>query len=276
MTRSARKTTTTAPEMTVELVNPELAQDWLGRNACIRNLRRGIVNAYARDMAAGEWAFTGEPIKFDLTGSLIDGQHRLHALVKSDSTLSLAVFRNIDPSAVHVMDSGARRTAGDALKFQGYKTPTLLASAAGMVLTEGSTKRRGLTHSEILGVVEADPSIPFIVDEVLPKLRMSQLTTGTVAFYAYWRLHQVDAAAAVAFFDALSSLAGQDQNSPILALHRRLYRAEHTVGRGSWAYRQECLALIFEAWNAWRRGQKRVKLSVIVGAYGRIQVPEPI
>src|SRR5882724_1382024 len=164
VTRSARKTTTTAPEMTVELVNPELAQDWLGRNACIRNLRRGIVNAYARDMAAGEWAFTGEPIKFDLTGSLIDGQHRLHALVKSDSTLSLAVFRNIDPSAVHVMDSGARRTAGDALKFQGYKTPTLLASAAGMVLTEGSTKRRGLTHSEILGVVEADPSIPFIVD----------------------------------------------------------------------------------------------------------------
>lgn len=275
MTRSVRKTTT-APAMTVELVNPETAQTWLGRNACIRNLRRGIVNSYARDMEAGLWAFTGEPIKFDLTGALIDGQHRLHALVKSDVTLSLAVFRNIDPSAVHVMDSGARRTAGDALKFQGYKTPTLLASAAGMVLTEGGSKRRGLTHSEILAAVEADPSIPYIVDEVLPKLRMSQLTTGSVAFYAYWRLHQVDDQAAVAFFDALSSLAGQEPGSAILALHRRLYRAEHSVGRGSWLYRQECLALIFDAWNAWRRGEKRVRLSVIVGAYGRIQVPDPI
>ena len=41
----------------------------------------------ARDMKAGHWRLTHQGIAFDPAGVLIDGQHRLWAIVESDTTL---------------------------------------------------------------------------------------------------------------------------------------------------------------------------------------------
>lgn len=273
-TLTATISKTLTPETSVELVDPATAQQWLGANSHNRNLRRGVVAAYARDMEQGRWQFTGEAIKFGTNGELLDGQHRLQALVLADATVSMLVVRNVNSEAQSVMDTGARRTAGDALSLNGEKVPALLASAAAMVITEGATRRSSVTHSEIMAIVEADDSIRMICSEVLPRLKLT-LTSGTVAFYAYWRLNQIDEAATAQFFDSLSSLVGLEAGSPILALHRRLLRAAEGVGKGSHAYRQEALACIYSAWNAWRRGEKREKIQITYGSFGRIQVPEP-
>ena len=52
-----------------------------------RNRRRDTVTAYAEDMAAGRWKENGETIKFDSEGRLIDGQHRLAAVVKANTPI---------------------------------------------------------------------------------------------------------------------------------------------------------------------------------------------
>ena len=46
---------------TVEIVDvtPELAETWLARNPNNRNLRKAVVDSYARDMQAGRWALNG-------------------------------------------------------------------------------------------------------------------------------------------------------------------------------------------------------------------------
>lgn len=276
MTTMLSKSKVTGPRPTIEQVDPETAQLWLGGNALNRNLRRGVVAAYARDMAAGRWLFTGEPIKFAEDGSLLDGQHRLHALIQAGVTLSLLVVRNVEAQAQNVMDTGARRTAGDALSLRGEKNSALLASAAAMVINEGQSYRRQVTHSEILAMVDADDSIRMIVADVLPQLKMSHVISGTVAFYAYWRLYQIDETDTALFFDGLASLVGLEAGSPILALHRRLLRAGEGRGKGGHAYRQEALACIFSAWNAWRKNEKREKIQVTIGSYGRIYVPKPL
>ena len=49
----------------VTLVTPDTAERWLSKNHNNRNVKRAVVNAYARDMAAGRWQITGEAIKFD-------------------------------------------------------------------------------------------------------------------------------------------------------------------------------------------------------------------
>ena len=44
-------------------VGPEQAEQWLSRNPNNRNLRRSVVESYARDMTAGTWRLNGETVK---------------------------------------------------------------------------------------------------------------------------------------------------------------------------------------------------------------------
>jgi hypothetical protein len=51
-----------------------MAQTWLEKNVPHnRGVRPSVVAAYARDMLAGKWYISGDPIRFDVKGNLIDG-----------------------------------------------------------------------------------------------------------------------------------------------------------------------------------------------------------
>src|SRR5437870_5147015 len=70
-------------------VGPELATRWLEGNVHNRKLREDVVARYARDMKAGRWLLTHEPIAFNKNGdTLVDGQHRLWAVVESGATVA--------------------------------------------------------------------------------------------------------------------------------------------------------------------------------------------
>src|SRR5688572_25165711 len=94
-------------------ITPNMAEAMLGKNFKNRNVSKGLVQAYARDMLSEDWRFTGEAIKFDVTGKLIDGQHRLLACVKAGVNFRSLVLRGLEPEAQEVLDSGRVRTAGD-------------------------------------------------------------------------------------------------------------------------------------------------------------------
>jgi hypothetical protein len=262
-------------EPSIVMVTPEIAEQWLGLNTHNRNLRkRSLVTSYARDMAKGNWQFTGEAIKFAPDGRLLDGQHRLHAVIQSGASIRMLVVRNVPESAQEVMDSGAARRAGDSLALRGERNTGLLASAASAVITECGRDRGKITHSEVIKALENDESIRWIVHEVLPAIKLGAILTPTVTFYAYWKLNQIDSSDAAKFFDGLSTMANIPTGSPILALHRRL-TGNLKRKSGSYAYRQEVLACIFSAWNSWRKGEQRSKIQVTFSEFGRVQIPEP-
>ena len=62
-------------------ITPQVAQMMLEHNTHNRNLTESRAQAYARDMASGNWRYTGEGIKFGPDGTLLDGQTRLRAIV---------------------------------------------------------------------------------------------------------------------------------------------------------------------------------------------------
>ena len=64
-------------------VTPHLASKWLQKNSCNRPLSQNTVYRYADAILSGEWKLNGDTIRFDSNGTLIDGQHRLHACVKA-------------------------------------------------------------------------------------------------------------------------------------------------------------------------------------------------
>jgi hypothetical protein len=114
-------------------VTPDLATRWLEGNVHNRPLRQSTVERYARDMADGKWRLTHQGIAFDDSEQLIDGQHRLWAVVESKSTIEFLVTRGLDMSAQEYIDGGEKRTTTDVLSLRGEKASPLTTGIAVML-----------------------------------------------------------------------------------------------------------------------------------------------
>jgi hypothetical protein len=117
------------PTFTVEVVTPELAKKWLGHNMPNnRHLTPSRVTQYARDMKEGNWKMTGDPVRFDTKGHLVDGQHRLSACVAAQLPFTTVVGRDISHPATYVMDQGKKRSLADALRVDGHMSVSRMAT----------------------------------------------------------------------------------------------------------------------------------------------------
>lgn len=103
---------------TVENITPEIAKNYLAMN-CDNNRRiqQRRVDVYAEMMKAGEWKLNGEGIHFDSNGHLLNGQHRLSAIVKSGVTVQMLVVKNAEGP----FDRGQTRSTSQALGMAGLK-----------------------------------------------------------------------------------------------------------------------------------------------------------
>jgi hypothetical protein len=59
---------------------------------------------------------------------LVDGQHRLAAIVEADVPVEMTVFTEVAQGAFDVLDTGKRRNAADVLAMEGEKSAVLLAA----------------------------------------------------------------------------------------------------------------------------------------------------
>lgn len=262
------------PTSSIEIVDPETAQAWLGANSNNRNLRRGVISTYARDMAAGRWQFTGDAVQFAVGGRLLNGQHRLHAIVEANVSLPLVVIRGLPSDSQVVMDTGSKRTAADAVALDGQANAKSVAAIALMVATRGGTKRDRVSTSELLEIIKSDASIEWAASAI-NSFRIPNVTASVLG-YVYWRLSSINPTATHEFFDALSSLVGLPVGSPILALHRRLSSDAMDKRSRSYSYRVETVAAVFHAWNAWRKNESRQFIRVGYTPDGRLVTPEPV
>lgn len=83
--------------MTHKHITPRIAKTMLSHNTGNRPLRKAVVQRYATDMENGDWQDNGDPIRFDTNGRLIDGQHRLEAVILSDTPIDAWVLRGLKP-----------------------------------------------------------------------------------------------------------------------------------------------------------------------------------
>jgi hypothetical protein len=98
-----------------------------------RKLRASHVERLAHDMRGGNWNFDGAPIKFDQVEALLDGQHRLNAVVQSGKEQVFLVVEGLPPIAYDTTDTGAMRKVADSLGRMGENNSTLQASLLGMI-----------------------------------------------------------------------------------------------------------------------------------------------
>lgn len=104
-----------------------------GCNTHNRSCEDRRVGQYAEDMRRGGWLFTGEAVKISRDGVLLDGQHRLFAVLDANVTIVMLVITGLDPRAQEVMDQGIPRRLHDALHLRGEPDPNNLAAALRVV-----------------------------------------------------------------------------------------------------------------------------------------------
>lgn len=98
-------------------IDAETASHLLTRNKLNRRLDPARVSRYVSDMKNGYWCMNGDAIRFDEEGNLADGQHRLVAVVKSDTKQTFIIIENVHNESKRTIDTGKSRTGSDVLSM---------------------------------------------------------------------------------------------------------------------------------------------------------------
>jgi len=109
-------------EVSVERITPARAEKMLNRNCSNRELRTGLVEKYARDMANEKWTQCPSPIAVYEDGDIADGQHRLWAIVESGVGQTFIVARGLTREDGLNIDMGLNRTLVDNARISGVNT----------------------------------------------------------------------------------------------------------------------------------------------------------
>jgi hypothetical protein len=125
-------------------VTPDVAREMLEKSK-IRNraISRSFVKRLADDMKAGLWKQNGETIIVSKDEDILDGQHRLHAVILSETRQQLLVTFDVETSVFPTIDIGRSRSGGDILWTGGTTDNPLNAKRASTALNVVWTIERG-------------------------------------------------------------------------------------------------------------------------------------
>lgn len=100
----------------IETITPEVAKQYLNNNINNRRISIPHVNKLCNSLLTGRWKLNPTPITFDKNGILLDGQHRLTAIIKANKAAECLVSRGWEPSTTNVIDYDSRkRSVNDVL-----------------------------------------------------------------------------------------------------------------------------------------------------------------
>jgi hypothetical protein len=101
------------------IVDKDLAVKFLKRNhPNNRQISETIVALYSQILRSGQWV-PSDPIKFDKNMTLIDGQHRLTAIARTNVQTELQVLYNYPTESIKTFDRGKKRTFVDISQIDG-------------------------------------------------------------------------------------------------------------------------------------------------------------
>lgn len=208
----------------IETVTPAQAAKWLepSVNRDNRAVRQKHVEMLAQQIIDGKWQVTHQGIAFGKDGRLLDGQHRLAAIVSAGKAVQMQVTRGLEDEVFNVTDCGLTRTHFDRIHLVddpiGNRT----------ICTAINTYLKSTTHRG------SSPPISKIEDAFLAydgrmtdswlwigrewRVRDKLSRAGVLASLAVY--HFINPAKATEFADGYRTGANLPSGSAILALQR--------------------------------------------------------
>lgn len=204
--------TQTPPSIDIVLVTPALATEYLTKNTGNRPIKRSKVRLYRRILREGAWSLTTDAVGFDVTGRLVNGQHRLTAIIEENRAAWLSVQRNLHIRAQTVIDRGSRRSVADALILGRGKFAPVAARVARTMIYLLEDRRGDLTDDEVVAHVDAyKPLYDWLQGLGLVRQRVSAPVLAAVGIA--WL---ASSKPAIEFAEKMYAPVGLSAGSPIL------------------------------------------------------------
>lgn len=249
------------------LITPQMARALLGANTKNRSINPKLVNQYIKDIKSGEWEANGETIKVAKSGRLLDGQHRLEAIVKSNQAVHGYIIVGVPDKSFKTIDIGRKRSPADALSVHGCGKNALIIAASLKIVclfreNKGkylSFKERepGISHKKLIDMYESTPTIEDNVARIYQFQNVLNWISPSVAAALYTVMSDIDEDDAENFWIKFNSGAGLGETTPVT--HLRNAMTNILSHNGGWKpNRRIAIAMIVKAWNL-TRANKRIK-----------------
>lgn len=265
------------PDIAFVTVTPRMAEILL-RERNLHN-RRMVPLARARHtkaMQAKRFVTTGDTLKFGhhpvyAWALIIDGQHRLAAIVDSGHSFVMGVAVGIDFDAQQYTDTGRARKVHETLALRGETNATKLETIARWVYRlqeEKSVRKHGggrdsLSGYELTDFIDANPMLRDCVTVSRSAYRKFKGAVGLPTLgCVWWHIAQADPsypALADEFFVRVTDGTGLTATDPVYLLRERIHgmAAQKAPARPS-PHQQFCL--IVAVFNAWLEGRSMTRL----------------
>lgn len=183
----------------IKRITPEVAKTLLEANINNRRFSKPYAKRLAAEMRAGIWHETHQGIAIDKNGYIVDGQHRLAAIVQSGVPQTMIVTTELDPDAYKYIDIGKRRNSADRLR----EDPRVADVASFIVrMTDGTAAASRISRLEAVRDMVRDTAI--YVKEIFPhKQRPFSSAVARSAFVIAVDAMDADQGYAQEQFDAL-------------------------------------------------------------------------
>jgi len=240
------------------VVSPKVAAYWLLEfNTHNRGIRGAGVSALAVDIMTGGWDLNGESVKFSADLAILDGQHRLKAVVAAGSPVPLLLVTGLEPLSQDTIDVGIKRSFADILKLAGETDCVNLATVTAAVARWKTDQIRGAKISLSVPVLKRvfrdHPEIRDATVAIRQVHKRIGPVRNSVVGLSWWLFAGINPGDARFFFDQLCAGTGMGANDPIWRLREVLLKNAAAKRKLSAA---EMLALWIKAWNFYRLGQE--------------------
>lgn len=251
----------------LETITPKKAAEMLTLNTKNRPCSMRWAEQLAEAIRRGEWKLNGDTIKLNGT-VLVDGQHRLHAIVKAGLSVQSYVIRGVESDAFDTIDQGRRRTSSDMLARSGEKYYCELSAACRFlhyyglgIVPRGIGGGAAVTPTQIQKVLDKNPLLRGSIDFLIPHKKSLLISVGLAAALHYLCASR-DAATAESFFTQLGTGENINRQHPVYVLRERLRRNQTDQAKLS---NTVLAAFVIKAWNATRANSKLHNLRLIDG-----------
>ena len=141
-----------------EVITPEVAEEMLTHNTNnYRLISKQIVDRYVDEIQGNAWEENGDTIVFNTDGVLLNGQHRLTAVVKAKRPIVSLVVRGLPDS--QIFDIGRKRSTRVVLLSEGHSHANSTTISAINVLVKGFEHRTVATLGEVRDVLKAEKEL---------------------------------------------------------------------------------------------------------------------
>lgn len=262
------------------VITPELAREWLGYNTHNRRLRALTVQQYASDIKSGDWQWNGESIKFAEDGTLLDGQHRLAAIVEAETAVTMLVVRGLPSETQDTVDGGVKRKFSDVLQLRGepmYMTLAALVRKAAIWEAGGRKSIQGgggaypITNAVLVKFLEKNPDLRDAA-RYAGNANPRCFLPVSICALGFWLFSRIDAEDAEHFFARLHDGQNMAKGDPVYELRRVMETTKSMRGERSTTF---ITAITIKAWNAYRDGKTVMLLTFRPGGAKPEQFPEP-